>query len=248
MLMWPGTAQPRLSGKEVGAIAIPVALAEHDARLRVRLREALRADAEIAVVADTGIASAAARLALERPIRVLVLGASIRRDHVLAALETVSGQAPRTRCLVVLEESGEEEQSQVLMAGAAAILPCEAAPTRVAQAIHALNAGEAVVPPPLLMTLLRRFRRATRAARMRDTALGPLSSREWQIIGELAAGHTTGETAQHLDIALATVHSHLRNIYRKLGVNSRSDALAVAERLRRQGGARILWTRVRPGG
>jgi len=62
----------------------------------------------------------------------------------------------------------------------------------------------------------------------------PLSSREWQVLNELSAGRTTAVTAEHLGIALATVHSHLRNIYGKLGVTSRTEALAAAEYLRSQ--------------
>jgi hypothetical protein len=69
-----------------GGAAIPIAvvLAERDARLRVRLREQLDADAGISVVAATGAASTGVQLALQRPVQVLVLGSGVRRDDVFA--------------------------------------------------------------------------------------------------------------------------------------------------------------------
>jgi DNA-binding NarL/FixJ family response regulator len=213
---------------------VGIILAERDARLRLRLREGLIADAGISMLGSTGAASTAVQLAPQRPVRVLVFGSSLGQREVLAAIDILSRQAPDIRSLVLMRSQDEQEQHRFLMAGASGVLPCVTPPARLPRAIRALDAGEAVVPPRLLTFLLRRFRRASASWRLTQRIPEPLSSREWQVIDELAAGRTTAATAKRLGIALATVHSHLRNIYGKLGVASRTEALAVAERLRSQ--------------
>jgi DNA-binding NarL/FixJ family response regulator len=139
-----------------------------------------------------------------------------------------------------MRSQDEQQQHRVVMAGASGVLPSVTPPARLPRAIRALDAGEAVVPPTLLTFLLRRFRRASASWRPTQQILEPLSLREWQIIDELGAGRTTAAAAERLGIALATVHSHLRNIYGKLGVRSRAEALAVAECLRSQGHRRVF--------
>ena len=166
----------------------------------------------------------------------------------MAALETARDQAPAMRCLVLMHDQDEEEQHRVLMAGAAGVLPADTAPARLPDAVHALNADEAVVPPRLLASLVNRFRRASMPGGATQTVREPLSSREWEVLNDLSAGRTTAATAEHLGIALATVHSHLRNIYGKLGVTSRTEALAAAECLRGQRRPGVFWRGASCGG
>jgi DNA-binding NarL/FixJ family response regulator len=222
------------SGRGGDGTPVGIILAERDARLRHRLGEVLIADAGISMLASTGEAATAAQLAPQRPVRVMVFGSSLGQREVLAAIDTLSRQAPDIRSLVLTCSEDEQEQHRVLIAGASGVLPCVTPPARLPRAIRALDAGEAVVPPRLLTFLLRRFHRATASWRPTQRIPEPLSSREWEVIDELAAGRTTAATAKRLGIALATVHSHLRNIYGKLGVANRTEALAVAERLRSQ--------------
>jgi DNA-binding NarL/FixJ family response regulator len=222
------------SGRGGDGTPVGIILAERDARLRHRLGEVLIADAGISMLASTGAAATAAQLAPQRPVRVMVFGSSLGQREVLAAIDILSRQAPDIRSLVLTCGQDEQEQHRVLIAGASGVLPCVTPPARLPRAIRALDAGEAVVPPRLLTFLLRRFHRATDSWRPTQRIPEPLSSREWEVIDELAAGRTTAATAKRLGIALATVHSHLRNIYGKLGVANRTEALAVAERLRSQ--------------
>jgi len=59
-----------------------------------------------------------------------------------------------------------------------------------------------------------------------------LSSREAEILGLIAAGHSNGQIAQQLFVAEKTVKNHINRIYGKLGAASRSDAIARANSLR----------------
>jgi DNA-binding NarL/FixJ family response regulator len=58
-----------------------------------------------------------------------------------------------------------------------------------------------------------------------QTSLG-LSAREIEVMSLIAGGHTNGEIAAHLFLAEKTVKNHVRRIYSKLGVDSRTEAIA----------------------
>jgi DNA-binding CsgD family transcriptional regulator len=65
-------------------------------------------------------------------------------------------------------------------------------------------------------------------AECRRTGVPSLTPREWEVLHLVAAGHRNSEIAAHLYISVTTVHMHLRNIFTKLGVHTRTAALAVA--------------------
>ena len=61
----------------------------------------------------------------------------------------------------------------------------------------------------------------------------PLTTREWEVLDLICAGDSTREISAKLFLSEDTVYSHTKSILRKLGVHSRSDAVAMAAQLRR---------------
>ena len=57
---------------------------------------------------------------------------------------------------------------------------------------------------------------------------------EWEIVELLGEGATTEQIAEQLVLSTTTIYSHIKSLLRKLGVHSRREAVAVAERLRRE--------------
>ena len=82
------------------------------------------------------------------------------------------------------------------------------------------------------MRLLERFRREHAGRQGLRPIHSPLTDREWEVVDLLCSGATTDDIARLLVLSFETVRSHLKRIYRKLGVRSRADAIAAAERLR----------------
>ena len=93
--------------------------------------------------------------------------------------------------------------------------------------------GEAAISRSMSMRLLEQLRRRpdTSAQGLRPVR-SQLTSREWEVLDLVCERKTTDEMATELFLSPETVRSHVKSIYRKLGVNSRDDAIAKAAELR----------------
>jgi DNA-binding NarL/FixJ family response regulator len=106
-------------------------------------------------------------------------------------------------------------------AGASGYLLKDSAPDELVAAIRAAAAGETALAPAIASRLLARMR----------SPRPELSARESEVLRLVADGATNGEIATRLFISDATVKSHLVHIYTKLGVSSRTAAVASAREL-----------------
>lgn len=221
--------------KASGHTEVPVVIAERDAKRRARLSAGLADRESVDVVGQAADAASAVALAAEAGGGVVVIGAGVPRPDLLTVLARLREETPEIGCLVVRDDPEAEDNVELLLAGAAGLVGAAEPVDAVADAIGMIARGEAVVGPRLRATLLKRFQRATASRRGMRPLLGPLSTREWQVLDLLRAGLSTDETAERLGIARTTVYSHLRNIARKLGTRTRDEAIAFAEELRLRG-------------
>jgi len=191
----------------------------------------LLTEAGIRLVGEAGDASTALDVAIETGARVLLLERGIPFADVLEALSGAREREPRLRTLAV-GDYPPQDQRAVLLAGASGVLPTEEDPRRVTMAVRIVAAGEALVPAEVTPSLVNLLRAGTQSRRGLRPLLGPLSSREWEVVEELRSGASTAEAARRLGVAPATINSHVRNISRKLGASNRKELLVAAERLR----------------
>lgn len=101
----------------------------------------------------------------------------------------------------------------------------------IASAVETILDGGAVVPPDLLGTLLRHLvdRRRLEAT---PPGFDQLTSREKEVFGLAAQGARKEEIGESLFISPATARTHLQRVYRKLGVHSQAELIALASRTR----------------
>lgn len=144
------------------------------------------------------------------PPRVVVLagadGATLR-----AALDTVVRDLPETRTVLVDDQLQGGPLRRALRAGARGVIAAADIETGLALAVRAVSAGLVVVPEAM-------------RERLEPPALSP---RERQVLALAAEGSTTAEIARLLTISLGTVKRHLSSCFAKLGVENRSEALAL---------------------
>lgn len=135
--------------------------------------------------------------------------------------------------LVISAWSTEEAILQALRAGATGYLLKERDDLEVMLSIRSVLRGGAPIDPFIARRVITEFQPAPIAPAAvapveADADDGVLSAREIGILHHVASGLSHRETAQRLHISRHTVEAHIRNIYRKLAVNSRMRAISEA--------------------
>ncbi|MEV4443535.1 response regulator transcription factor [Streptomyces sp. NPDC049577] len=158
-----------------------------------------------------------------------VLGSGVRVDVVLMDLQMGAGMhgVEATRHITALPDppavlilttySTDADILAAVEAGATGYLLKDAPPEELAAAVRAAARGETVLAPPVAARLLGRVRAGGRPV---------LSPRETEILGLVAEGLGNRQISRRLFISEATVKTHLVHIYGKLGVDSRTAAVA----------------------
>ena len=124
--------------------------------------------------------------------------------------------------IIILTSFYEQELvEQALQAGATSYLLKSVSAEDLAQAIRSAYAGHSTLAPEAADALIR-------SVRNKQDLGSDLSEREREVLGLLAAGLSNAQIADHLSISLTTVKFHVGAILAKLGVNSRSQAIALA--------------------
>jgi DNA-binding NarL/FixJ family response regulator len=145
-------------------------------------------------------------------------------EGVKIATDTIPGL--NVLMLTIYEES--DKVFDALCAGACGYLVKKTPPSRLLEAIKEVNDGGSPMSSRIARDVINAFKEG--AASVQDDSEYNLSSREKEVLNSLADGNNYKEIANELFISVDTVRHHIRNIYKKLHVHSRSEAVAKAIR------------------
>ena len=192
--------------------------------------------ADVVVIAEARNGREAVELTLHyRPDLVLMDVVMPELDGI-AATRQILESLPDQQILVLT--SGEEEELGLvaLKAGAAGFLSKSVDLEALPRAIDGIRDGEAIVSRRLTRQLVEELRESPHARRSLRPVKSPLSTREWEVVDLLQEGMSTDEMAESLVLSTETIRSHVKNILRKLGVNTRGEAVEKARRMREGAG------------
>lgn len=144
-------------------------------------------------------------------------------DHLLSIW---SARPPRL--VLILPGKSDFEMTAAASVGASAVLPRTTTTQGLRDAVRTVAAGGSLVASGLAERLLDDV--AGMLRRRREQAEIHLSTRELQVLDEVAQGRTNREVAAALHISENTVKNHVRRIMEKLGASSRTEAVALAAR------------------
>ena len=208
-----------------------VVIADDHAPTREVVREALEAGGCV-VVAEAGTAPAAVEAAERHRPDVCLLDIHMPGSGLLAAAD-ITQALPGTAVVMLTASRDDEDLFAALRAGASGYLPKDMDPDRIAPSLRGVLAGEAALPPWLVLKVVEQFRaeqpRRTISLRPKAArATSQLTPRESEILALMADGLSTDEIARRLFVAQVTVRTHISTILRKLRVPDRAAAVRLA--------------------
>ncbi|USX54417.1 response regulator transcription factor [Lentzea sp. HUAS12] len=198
---------------------IRLLLADDHPVVRAGLRAVLETEPGLVVVAEAATAEAAVARAAEGDVDVVLMdlrfGAGMTGAEATAAITARPG-APRV--VVVTTYDTDADTLPAIEAGATGYLLKDAPPEELAAAVRTAAAGRSALAPAVADRLLTRMRAPGTA----------LTRRETEVLALVAAGLSNRAIAARLHLTEGTVKSHLARSYTKLGVDSRTAAVATA--------------------
>ncbi|MFJ8807576.1 response regulator [Streptomyces sp. NPDC102490] len=207
-----------------GPAPVRVLVCDDHVVVRAGLLALLDSAPGIEVVGEAGTGeealALAARLAPDVVLMDLQLGAGIDGVETTRRLTTGTGRTPHV--LVLTTYDTDADITRAIEAGATGYLLKAERPEELFAALHAAAQGRTALSGPVAGRVMANLRKPRPA----------LTDRERDILAQLATGLGNREIARALFISEATVKTHLRRIYDKLGVDTRAGAVAVAKEQR----------------
>ena len=176
-------------------------------------------DPEFEVLGEAADGAEAVRLAESLGPDVILMDLRMPGMDGVTATAELARRGIGARVLVLTTYDTDSHVLPAIEAGATGYLLKDAPRAELLRAVRAAARGEAALSPSVAARLMNK---------VRAPDAGPLSRRELEVLGLVAAGTTNREAAARLFITEATVKTHLLNIYAKLGVGDRAAAVAAA--------------------
>jgi DNA-binding NarL/FixJ family response regulator len=189
------------------------------------LARIIEAQPDMEVLAEVHDGLEAVRICREEVPDVVLMDVFMPGMDGIRATAEIRELLPQAAVLILTAHADDEHVFRGIKAGAKGYVLKDCTPEEVARAIRAVHAGDTIMAPSIARRMLGTFEEARRS----DFA-PPLTKRELEVIRSLAQGRSNREIAVELGIAEKTVRNHASNIYRKLHIFDRTQAVLYAIR------------------
>ncbi len=202
---------------------IKVVVIEDDHSMLAAIVTSLDASAECCCVGTAGSLRVGLQLIRRTKFDVALIDLDLGDGSGLELIEDVRQQNKQSLVLSVFGD--EESVVGAVAAGADGYLLKDVSSNQLGQSIAAVIAGEAPISPTVAGHLLRKVRSTQRDTKRAVCDVGRLTPRETEVLEKLSRGYTYQEVGDQCGITYNTVSYHVKQIYEKLHVNSRSEAI-----------------------
>ena len=203
---------------------IRILLAEDHVVVRQGTRQLLEREQDLEVIGEADNGEQAVALAAQLKPDVVIMDVAMPKLSGIEATKQIKALLPSVAVLVLTGYDYDEYIFSLLEAGAAGYLLKSVSGDELIGAIRAVYAGEPVLHPVVIRKLMTRFKPPAARPAV-DRPLELLSEREIEVLGLAAKGMSNKDISKALFISVRTVQAHLRSIFNKLAVGSRSEAV-----------------------
>jgi DNA-binding NarL/FixJ family response regulator len=200
---------------------IQVAIVEDDEEIRANLTHRIRENADFTLLGSYGSAETAlAELPLARP-NVVLMDINLPGMDGVECVRQLKAKMPAAQFVMLTVYEDNNRLFKSLMAGASGYLLKRTPPAKLMTAIKEAHEGGSPMTPQIARRVVQHFQQLPQPA----SELQKLTPRETDVLNQLAKGFRYKEIVDNLGISNGTLHSYIRNIYEKLHVHSRTEAV-----------------------
>jgi len=199
---------------------IRVSIVEDLAEVREGLVDLVQSDEELSMVSSFKDAESAAQKLPELKADIVLMDINLPGMSGIDCIKLIKEKCPGTQFLMFTVYENDDKVLEALQAGATGYLLKRTKPEQILESIKELNQGGSPMSSNIARKLLNIFLHEKKA-----TKKEALSDRENEVLQLLADGLLYKEIANRLYIGHGTVRQHLHNIYEKLHVNNRTEAV-----------------------
>jgi DNA-binding NarL/FixJ family response regulator len=207
-----------------------VALVEDDDRMRSRLENAIAAAPTLRLAHAAATGGELLAWFDDNLVDVLLVDLGLPDMRGTELIRRCCRMQPSCAVMVITMFGDEATMLQAFEAGARGYLLKDGTEADLAQHVLSLHGGGSPMTPIIARQLLARWQADAAAAAQRSSAARTalpegLSRRESEVLDLIARGFTYPEIAVRMSVSVTTVQTHVRNIYGKLGVHSKTEAV-----------------------
>jgi NarL family two-component system response regulator LiaR len=208
---------------------IRIILADDHSLIRKALTEAFRKQPDLEVIAEAENGEEAVNLVAEKVPDVVIMDISMPKLNGLEATKIIKKNNPEINILVLTIHDEMEHILGILEAGADGYLIKNASEEEIILAVRALFLGETILSPSVSQKIYKyAFQFVTKPVEFDKK--DRLSIREIELLKLLAKGLSNKDIAQRLHLSLRTIKSYLADLFSKIGVTSRTEAVILCLR------------------
>jgi NarL family two-component system response regulator LiaR len=214
---------------------IRILIVDDHPMMREALQTALSEEVDMEVVGEASNGNEGMKLAVECKPDVILMDLLMPGMDGLKAITGICEVNPQAKILVVTSLEDEEKILSAIQAGALGYFPKTAPRTFLLEAIRKVADGIPYLPSGIAQKLFKSIRETKQPPAGRSAVDEPLTSRQDEILTLLGEGRSDQEIGKTLHLEESTVRSHVHRILQRLGVESRAQAVAYANRNRKVG-------------
>ena len=203
---------------------ISIVLGEDHLITRQGILRLLEDEEGLTVVGEAGNGEEAVQMVTDLKPDVVIMDIAMPKLNGIEATRQIKVINPRTGVLILSAYDDDEYVFATLKAGAAGYLLKSVSGDELVRAVKAIHNGEPVLDPAIAKKVMNYFKFQNKIPSVKEDS-EHLSNRELDIIKLAAKGFTNKEIADKLHLSYRTVEGHMRDVFNKLGVGSRTEAV-----------------------
>ncbi len=206
----------------MNAEPLRIGIVEDDAGIRALLSEIFGRNEDLRVVYAVGSGEDALEQEAHPSPQVVIMDINLPGIDGVECVRQLTSRSPKTQFLMYTVNDDDRRVFEALRSGASGYVLKNSTPAELVGAVRELHAGGAPMSAAIARRVVDHFKPSRMGPRLPDAGLG---EREQELLALLADGLFYKEIADRLGISIGTVKSHVHNIYHKLHVQNRTEAV-----------------------